>query len=59
MTRLFRRAAECNLLINPGQIYDFDDNQYIRISYAYASENDLDAGLEKLAGIIKELKQGK
>lgn len=55
MKRLFKRAAEDNLLINPGQIYDFDDNQYIRISYAYASESELDRGLKKLAGLIEDL----
>lgn len=55
MKRLFKRAAESNLLINPGQIYDFDDNQYIRVSYAYASHEDLTQGLEKLATIIKNL----
>lgn len=51
--RLFKVCAEQGILINPGQIYDFEDNQYLRISFSYASLKDLEKGLIKLSQIIK------
>ncbi len=46
---LFKEALKEKLLINPGSIYDFSNNQYLRISYSYPSLNDLEKGLKKLA----------
>jgi len=54
MKRLFKVCAEQGILINPGQIYDFEDNQYLRLSYSYASLPDLESGLIRLAAIIRE-----
>ncbi len=51
--RLFKVAADSKILINPGQIYDFEDNQYLRISYSYARHEDIEYGLRKLADIIR------
>jgi len=53
LRRLFKRAAQVGILINPGQIYDFEDSQYIRISYSYASPEELVYGIEKLAALIR------
>lgn len=41
------------LLINPSNIYDFGKNQAIRLSYAYASEEELEHGIEMLARTIR------
>ncbi|WP_053954955.1 PLP-dependent aminotransferase family protein [Inediibacterium massiliense] len=55
MSKLFDLAAKENLLINPGYVYDFSINQSIRISYSYASLEDLEKGIEKLAYLIDKM----
>jgi len=52
---LFKRALEAGILINPGDIYDYEKNDHLRISYAYASEGELVLSLPKLASIIRSL----
>lgn len=54
MNKLFALAAKEGLLINPGNIYDFSNQSYIRISYSYASLEDLEKGLKRLAELIIE-----
>lgn len=54
MNNLFARSLEKGLLINPGNIYDFSNNQHLRISYSYASLEDLEKGLRKLSDVIRE-----
>lgn len=54
MNRLFSMALEEGILINPGSIYDFSKNQSIRISYSYASPEDLEQGLKKLSKLIRK-----
>ncbi|WP_432404000.1 PLP-dependent aminotransferase family protein [Wukongibacter sp. M2B1] len=54
MNKLFTSAVKRNLLINPGNIYDFSYNQNLRISYSYASLDDLEMGLKKLSQLIRE-----
>lgn len=51
---LFKRCLEDKVLINPGHIYDFENNNAIRLSYAYASKNDLEKGIKLLSKHIKE-----
>ncbi len=53
--KLFTVALNENLLINPGNVYDFSKNQCIRISYAYADLTTLDRGLRRLAELIEEM----
>lgn len=53
--KLFRKALEKNLLINPGNIYDYKENSCIRLSYAYANKKDLRVSIQSLADIIKRL----
>jgi len=50
--KLFNEALKEKLLVNPGDIYNFSQNGAIRLSYAYASEEDLWNGIKKLAKII-------
>lgn len=52
---LFDIALKEKLLINPGSIYDFSKNQYIRISYSYASTDALVKGLIKLSKLIEKM----
>ncbi|WP_432667063.1 PLP-dependent aminotransferase family protein [Wukongibacter baidiensis] len=54
MNRLFSMALKEKLLINPGNIYDFAHNQNLRISYSYASLDDLESGLKRLSEVIRE-----
>lgn len=54
-SQLFKKAIAAFVLINPGDIYDFDKNQYLRISYAYASEEALQVGIEALAAVIQKM----
>ena len=53
--KLFNEALNKNILINPGSIYDFKENNSIRLSYAYASIEEFEAGIKILAGIIENL----
>ncbi len=53
--KLFTLALNKKILINPGNIYDFSKNQYLRISYSYASLKDLEYGLKCLSEIIFDM----
>lgn len=53
MESLFERAMKEKLLINPGYIYGFKKNNHIRLSYSYASEDEMTIGIEALANLIK------
>ena len=55
MTKLFYRCCKNGILINPGYMYDFNANYNIRISYSYASIQDLQFGLKRLSDIIRSL----
>ena len=50
--KLFKEAIAQNILINPGNIYSFEQNSYVRLSYSYASLDQLEIGLRKLSEII-------
>jgi DNA-binding transcriptional MocR family regulator len=52
--QLFHRMLEERILINPGNVYDFAKSKAIRLSYAYADENDLESGIEKLARAVRK-----
>ncbi|MEY9979214.1 PLP-dependent aminotransferase family protein [Lysinibacillus sp. RC79] len=45
---LFTRLLQRQVLINPGYIYDPQDTQHIRLSYAYATYEELKIGLQIL-----------
>ncbi|MBQ2845826.1 MAG: PLP-dependent aminotransferase family protein, partial [Firmicutes bacterium] len=53
--KIFETALKENLLINPGEMYDFAENRCIRISYAYETMDKLKDGLIRLADIIRSM----
>lgn len=53
MYRLFESCYRQGVVINPGNIYDVSSNKNIRISFSYASLQDLEQGLMILARMIK------
>lgn len=53
--RLFQAALEDNILINPGSIYDYDKNKAIRLSYAYAPEDQLTDGIRRVAKAVRAM----
>ena len=53
---LFKEACRQKVLLNPGVIYDQQSDRQLRISYAYASLDDIEKGLKILAGILGKLK---
>lgn len=55
MNKLFLEAIKEKILINPGNIYDFSNNQNLRISYSYNSDNEMEVGLKKLSYIVRTL----
>lgn len=50
--QLFLNLLKKNILINPGYIYDSTDHHHIRLSYAYASFEELETGLDSLIEMI-------
>lgn len=52
---LFDQALRQRILINPGHLYDREANQYIRLSYAFASIQEMERSLARLAAIIKSV----
>ena len=50
---LFRRALQHGILINPGSLYG-NYHSHIRLSYSYASFEELEQGLVALAVLIKQ-----
>ncbi|KUO72542.1 MAG: hypothetical protein APF77_23955 [Clostridia bacterium BRH_c25] len=52
---LFKLALKENILINPGSLYSFTLNPCLRISYSYASLDDLACGIKRLSQIIEAL----
>jgi len=55
--KLFKESIKEKILINPGSMYGFSNNQNLRISYSYASIDQMEKGLEKLSYIIRRLEK--
>ncbi|MCI0764243.1 PLP-dependent aminotransferase family protein [Bacillus sp. TL12] len=55
MRELFEKALQEKILLNPGNVYDRNASQYLRLSYSYASIHDIEKGIEKVARLIKNL----
>ncbi len=51
---LFTKLLQRQVLINPGFIYDPQDTQHIRLSYAYATYEELKVGLQILHECVGE-----
>ena len=54
MDKVFSDALKAGVLLNPGNIYDYTENNAIRLSYAYAEPEDMEKALKILAGIIEK-----
>jgi GntR family transcriptional regulator, regulator for abcA and norABC len=54
LRNLFERALKEKILLNLGTIYDKNDQHHLRLSYSYASLEQLEKGLIKLARLIDE-----
>ncbi|EIF15426.1 MULTISPECIES: PLP-dependent aminotransferase family protein [Bacillus] len=55
MKSLYTKALTKGILLNLGSIYAQEKGNYIRLSYAYASHEDLQKGIYELGLMIKEL----
>ena len=55
--KIFSEALKAGVLLNPGNMYDYMENHAIRISYAYASPEDLDHALGILGHIVEKYYQ--
>lgn len=53
--KLFEKALNEGILLNPGNVYDRNDQQHLRLSYCYASPGQLEKGLIRLSELIQEL----
>ncbi|WP_078412803.1 MocR-like pyridoxine biosynthesis transcription factor PdxR [Priestia abyssalis] len=58
MQKLFECAKKAGVLINPGSLYDPSANQFIRLSYSYAKEGELEEGIVRLSKLINTLQKG-
>lgn len=55
MRTLFSKALAEGILLNPGYIYDQTDSHHLRLSYAYANEDDLERSLVVLSSLVKAM----
>ncbi|RJX38534.1 PLP-dependent aminotransferase family protein [Paenibacillus pinisoli] len=54
--RLFDLALKEGILLHPGSVYDPGlDEPYLRLSYAYASFDQMELGIRRLAALISQL----
>lgn len=53
INKLFKLAVKNHILLNPGDIYDFRNNNSLRLSYAYTSCEEFEAAIKKLSEIIQ------
>ncbi|WP_368901783.1 PLP-dependent aminotransferase family protein [Oceanobacillus oncorhynchi] len=53
---LFNEAIKENILIQPGEIYDSSATDYIRFSYSYINEAQIDESIKKLKGIMERIR---
>ncbi|NEG54987.1 aminotransferase-like domain-containing protein [Bifidobacterium platyrrhinorum] len=52
MGRLFRRAAGRGVLLNPGDIYDFEGDNALRLSYSYTTPEEFAEAARVLAELV-------
>ncbi|TKI99198.1 PLP-dependent aminotransferase family protein, partial [Bacillus cereus] len=51
---LFDKALQEKVLLNPGTLYDRSANQFLRLSYSYATLEEIEIGIKKLAQLMKK-----
>lgn len=54
-SQVFEEAIKAGVLFYPGYLYDTETNQYLRISYSYATLEDINLGIRKLSAIVRGL----
>lgn len=52
---LFAKALTAGILLNPGYLYDQTDSRHLRLSYAYASKEEMELALFRLSVLVKEM----
>lgn len=57
MNQVFYKALQENILLNPGNIYDFEENYAIRLSYAYLSPEFVQPALRRLRDVMINTKK--
>lgn len=57
--KLFQMSLQNNILLNPGNIYDFYDNNALRLSYAYAEPDDFKKAIKTLSEITIRCQKNK
>ena len=55
MKKLFSEALSKGVLLNPGRIYEEESDQCIRLSYGYASPEQITNGIKLLSELIRML----
>ncbi|KKI88905.1 GntR family transcriptional regulator [Bacillus sp. SA1-12] len=55
MRKLFEMALAEGILLNPGNVYDNQAEQYLRISYSFASLPNIHDGIKRLSKIVKTI----
>ncbi len=55
MRKLFEMALREGILLNPGNVYDQQAEQYLRISYSFAPLPHIEDGLKLLSKIVKTI----
>lgn len=55
MRKLFEMALTEGILLNPGNVYNHQAEQFLRISYSYASLSNIEDGLKRLSKIVKTI----
>ncbi|MBN6186629.1 PLP-dependent aminotransferase family protein [Aneurinibacillus sp. BA2021] len=53
LAALFDEALRHGMLLNPGTIYHSDARSHLRLSYAYASFEEMEEGIRRLALLVK------
>lgn len=53
ITKLFHLALKEGILLNPGMVYDKLNQSHLRISYSYASKEELERGLRRVAELVR------
>lgn len=54
MHQLFTKALNRKILVHPGNLYEFHSDQYLRISYSYASLREIEYGIKILSELVAE-----
>lgn len=55
ISQVFEESIKAGILFYPGYLYDTETNNYIRLSYSYATPEDIEQGIRQLSEIIRKL----